>query len=231
VHTIRIVAAGIVLALIFVAGSVAAQTSDQAGQPPKLLAGLRPPHETKAHDSKISLHAKTAHKASHATAAKLAAKKRAMKTKLVSKQHGGNTSAQFEQAPAQTTPAAPLSYAQPAAAPADVTQTPPAADDAPQQSAVTIEGQTVQVEPPDQINELDLAAGDTKVTPATAAPSDRADAVPAAQTALAAPMHRDSNPVGSASWIAQVLAALGGAVAAGGVAWFLIGSGPVRIYG
>ena len=38
--------------------------------------------------------------------------------------------------------------------------------------------------------------------------------------------------LGSASWIAQVLAALGGAVAAGAVAWFLIGgSGPVRTYG
>jgi hypothetical protein len=36
--------------------------------------------------------------------------------------------------------------------------------------------------------------------------------------------------VGSASWIAQVLAALGGAIAAGVVAWFLIGAGPVRTY-
>ncbi len=40
-----------------------------------------------------------------------------------------------------------------------------------------------------------------------------------------------AGPVGSASWIAQVLAALGGAVAAGAVAWFLIGSGPLRTYG
>ena len=37
--------------------------------------------------------------------------------------------------------------------------------------------------------------------------------------------------MGSASWIAQVLAALGGAVAAGTVAWFLIGGGPQRMYG
>lgn len=37
--------------------------------------------------------------------------------------------------------------------------------------------------------------------------------------------------IGSASWIAQVLAALGGAVAAGTLAWFLIGGGPVRTYG
>lgn len=40
-----------------------------------------------------------------------------------------------------------------------------------------------------------------------------------------------TDPVGSASWIAQVLAALGGAVTAGAVAWFLIGGGPARTYG
>lgn len=40
------------------------------------------------------------------------------------------------------------------------------------------------------------------------------------------------SPVGSASWIAQVVAALGGAMAAATVAWFLIGAGPqVRDYG
>jgi hypothetical protein len=41
-----------------------------------------------------------------------------------------------------------------------------------------------------------------------------------------------SSPIGSASWIAQVLAALGGAMAAATVAWFLVGAGPqVRDYG
>lgn len=38
------------------------------------------------------------------------------------------------------------------------------------------------------------------------------------------------NPIGSASWLAQVLAALGGAIAAGAVAWFLIRPAPVRTY-
>ena len=37
--------------------------------------------------------------------------------------------------------------------------------------------------------------------------------------------------VGSTSWILQVMAALGGAVAAGSVAWFLIGAAPQRTYG
>ena len=37
--------------------------------------------------------------------------------------------------------------------------------------------------------------------------------------------------VGSPGWIAQVMAALAGAVAAGTIAWFLIGSAPQRTYG
>jgi hypothetical protein len=39
------------------------------------------------------------------------------------------------------------------------------------------------------------------------------------------------SPVGSATWIAHVLAALGGALTAGVLAWFLIGSAPQRHYG
>ena len=43
--------------------------------------------------------------------------------------------------------------------------------------------------------------------------------------------NHSGNQVGTASWIAQVLAALGGAVAAGSAAWFLIGVTPQRTYG
>lgn len=39
------------------------------------------------------------------------------------------------------------------------------------------------------------------------------------------------SPVGSTSWIEHVLAALGGAIAAGVLAWFLIGPAPERTYG
>lgn len=62
-------------------------------------------------------------------------------------------------------------------------------------------------------------------TVGAAAKSDSMKAEP-----KAAPPQKDS-PVGSASWIAQVLAALGGAVAAGSLAWILIGSAPQRTYG
>ncbi len=36
--------------------------------------------------------------------------------------------------------------------------------------------------------------------------------------------------IGSTAWIAQGLASLAGAIAAGVLAWFLIGDGPVRTY-
>lgn len=52
---------------------------------------------------------------------------------------------------------------------------------------------------------------------------------PAVHAMLVKPSPRSS--VGSASWIAQLLAALGGALAAGAVAWFLIRPAPQRNYG
>jgi len=56
----------------------------------------------------------------------------------------------------------------------------------------------------------------------TAAPAAANPPPPVSRAMLVAPLARGSDPIGSASWIAQVLAALGGAIAAGAVAWFLI---------
>jgi hypothetical protein len=106
---------------------------------------------------------------------------------------------------------------------------------------LVVSGQTVQVASPDDVNAIDLAANDA-VTPAgAAAPSGTAASTQAANdtiqpvaksdsltTASATPQLAD---IGSASWIAQVLAALGGAFAAGSAAWFLMGSAPQRMYG
>ncbi len=58
-----------------------------------------------------------------------------------------------------------------------------------------------------------------------AALAQSAAAAPVVRAMVATPSPAESDamsPVGSASWMAQVLAALGGAVAAGAVAWFLI---------
>jgi hypothetical protein len=72
---------------------------------------------------------------------------------------------------------------------------------------------------------------------ATTGPAPLVKVASAAATAPKLPLHamlfRPSAPgaMGSASWIAQLLAALGGAIAAGAVAWFLIRPAPERNYG
>lgn len=56
--------------------------------------------------------------------------------------------------------------------------------------------------------------------------TDSVKAAPASQPEAAA-----ASSIGSPGWIAQVMAAAAGAVAAGSLAWFLIGSAPQRTYG
>ena len=60
--------------------------------------------------------------------------------------------------------------------------------------------------------------------------ASKTDSIKAAPTPAPQPQAAAS-PVGSPGWIAQVMAALAGAVAAGSLAWFLIGSAPQRTYG
>lgn len=77
----------------------------------------------------------------------------------------------------------------------------------------------------------------TAAKSAATKPSPQVKVAAAGPAAPKAPVHamlfRPSapSPVGSASWIAQLLAALGGAIAAGAVAWFLIRPAPERTYG
>jgi len=65
--------------------------------------------------------------------------------------------------------------------------------------------------------------------PQAAASAPSAAPTPVVHAMVARPTA--SSPVGSASWIAHVLAALGGALTAGVVAWFLIRPAPERTYG
>jgi hypothetical protein len=106
----------------------------------------------------------------------------------------------------------------------------------PMPSELVVGGRTVQVTAPDNVNAIDEAAGTQRVaaSAATAAArlSDGAEAEPASEaTTTVARAQPERSPVGSASWIMQILAALGGAFAAGSAAWFLIGSAPQRTYG
>jgi hypothetical protein len=228
--------AAIALAMAATASSQAA-TTDQAGQPMALLAGLSPPHTAKptAAAKKASTNIKKSAVRKHAAKNAKNATKHA---KLKSKKHYRIAAADTaEPAPPPSTPVPPAAVwpLADAAAPADsapIEPPEPAPSDATTPSTVVVGGQTVQVAASEEVNQIDLAADDETAT--VAARFDGPDAAPAARTALAAPVHEDGSQnqslVGSASWFAQVLAALGGAFTAGTVAWFLIGSGPMRTY-
>ena len=249
----RIVSAGAVaaMAVALALGGVRAQTApaQQVGKP-ALLVGLRPPHE-----GRHSVHAKTAHAAMGKTAAKktrhartAAEHRRHISARNIAKkehqyrERAIAASAFAEEPSAQTAPNLALirdtpavdTVSRTASAAATAPATAPSNVD-PRPDAMVVSGQSEQTESADQVNTLDLAVqrGALPATP----PNDPAAVAPASttQTALAAPVQaqegQNAATVGSASWIAQVLAALGGAIAAGAVAWFLIGSGPVRTYG
>jgi hypothetical protein len=74
---------------------------------------------------------------------------------------------------------------------------------------------------------LNTAAPVSPPVPAAAAPAGSAGTIAQADFVKAA--EPPKSPVGSASWIMQIMAALGGAVAAGFAAWYLIGSAAPRI--
>lgn len=115
----------------------------------------------------------------------------------------------------------------------------PLADPLP--NKITIGGETVKIASPDDVNEIDLAANDDPATATDTAPISAEAAAPALRDVPAAKAKSDSLKAaamepqtaafGGASWILQVLAALGGAITAGSVAWLLIGATPQRTYG
>ncbi len=233
--SIRILAAGAVL--VIAVGSAAAQTATASppGKPLPLLQIIQQPNK-----AKTRAHAKTAARFVRRTSAKTpivkgtSAKTRAKTRRALAARRSRHLRAQTATAAA----AASIWPAADTATPADIaalTPTPapqPASTFAePQPSELVVGGQTVQVASPDAVNPLDLAADDQDAAAKAATPRDIVQAEPAAQAMIATPAPQDASPIGSASWIAQVLAALGGAVAAGSVAWFLIGSAPQRTYG
>jgi len=90
--------------------------------------------------------------------------------------------------------------------------------------AMVVDGHTVQIASPDEVNSIDLAADEPHEV--AAMPDDRADRDPAAPS-IAFAQQDDS---GTQSWISELFATLGGALAAGSVGWFLFGA-PQRRYG
>jgi hypothetical protein len=94
-------------------------------------------------------------------------------------------------------------------------------------------GHSVQAALPNGLNGPDAAPNGGNPTPKTTTPQSAA-ATPVVHAMVVKADTQSVSPpsqVGSASWIAHVLAALGGAIAAGAVAWFLIRPAPERTYG
>jgi len=234
--SIRVIAASAVscaLAVAFVAApaGVRAQTATDAapGKPIPLLQILAKPEKTKTkpHLKRVSKAARKIHLATvHRRLA--AARTAPAHSAIPAASHAADAPA-----PAPAAAVAPWPETPPAAAAAPAV---PAAI-APDPSQITVAGQTVQIVSSDEVSDIDRAASEANaapVTPAaatTTASTDIDKAQPPAPSMVAATVMQAHSEVGSASWIAQILAALGGAGAAGFLAWFLMGSTPQRTYG
>ena len=218
--SIRIVAAGALISVMTVGGAMAQTATDTgAGKPIQLLQVATQPDKTKSKP-----HAKRIMKIR--TAAKRTGRRHRLAERPIRVAEAAKPAA-----PAAT-PADVWANVNPVPAPATVASAAPAAA-APNStpSELVVGGQTVHVVSPDDANEIDHAA-DAQIAPSVApTQSAVATTAPAAATATVARAQEETSHVGSASWIAQILAALGGAVAAGSAAWFLMGSAPQRTYG
>ena len=224
--SIRVIVGGAIVCLFvcgLFGGQAAAQTAstEPVGKPIQLLQLTHPGKpEAKPHERSAAKHTSKSH---------LAAKKPAS-PKLASKESTSNgaphvTAAVAAAAAPQAPPAPTSETAWPAAARASVAESVAAVP-----TTLQIDGQTVRVASPDDANEIDLAIEQGALPAAapavkaanteTTTPADKPD------SAAAAVSQTPSSKVGSASWLMQVMAALGAAVAAGSGAWFLIGSAP-----
>jgi hypothetical protein len=236
----RIVTAGAVLALAVSAAAAQGSDSDAPGKPVSLLQMLTKP------DKKPTPHAQ-------AVAKRLSKKT----TRWAKKFHSDTARAaaepeETEPAPApaatDTAPAAsnPVQTASDPAQAASDTAPPhniwaagaPALSGTPSDTAppadsldhglreLVVDGRTVQVAAADRVNALDLAA--TDANPA----ADPIARVRSASAAVGAFAQRDDSNKSRDTWFEELLATLGGALAAGSVAWFLIaGAAPRRTYG
>jgi hypothetical protein len=238
---IRIAAAGAALLLLsgLTAGGAAAQTAtnEPPGQPLQLLRLLH--FGAPSHEAKVKPRARLLAKSVTKPTAKSGAKRLALSATALEKQAPAQANTTAALPPASIWPAVnavpPIGFA--AAEPAaSATSTP----GEPGPSEIVVAGQTVKVASPDDVNEIDLAANDEAATQAgSGSPSAGATGASANADDTAVKQKSDfvraaSAPrgeVGGTSWLLQVLAALGGAVAAGSMAWFLIGSTPQRTYG
>jgi len=224
--TMRIAIAGAIL-LLAVSGA-AAQTDAAPGKPLPLLQILEKPFKAKSEPHRST--ARTARTATTRLAKRMTRRHAVMASQEAAPPPSDAAPARtaIETAPANIWPQPNLPVV---AASAPMAYAPDrSAADGSAPSELVVGGQTVQIARPDAVNDLDRAAEKPDAAEDTALKSDFVQSAPS-QVMVAAPTQPDASPVGSASWIAKVLAALGGAIAAGAAAWFLIGSTPRRTFG
>lgn len=249
--SLRIVAGGAVFLLVAAAaaGGVAAQTAtpDTPGKPLELLRIIEAPARPRA----------VAHSRLHTAIHRSIAVRR--HHSVIAKAQPSEPSVQDTAGPTVSSPntdaTAPTSVAA-----ADPSSSPVPSPSEPVMGSLVVGNQTVAVASQSDVNAIDLAADAPAKTSANASPSDtnpnetaansaaNTKAAPIPATAVAAvsdvasksdsvkaapapQLQSAGTTVGSPGWIAQVMAAAAGAVAAGSLAWFLIGSAPQRTYG
>jgi hypothetical protein len=212
--TFRIVTVGAVL--ITMIGGAAAQSasSAQPGKPMSLLQILLHPAEATAKP-----HARFAHKGTTRIARRFARHR----TRLAARGEAPPPAA--DATPVGAWPAVDVSVA--AAAPVATVPETTAAPETPALSEMVVDGHTVQIAVPDMINAIDFAADEPHEVAAPA--NNRAD-LQGIQDPVIAFARQDSDDSGDQSWISELLATLGGALAAGTVAWLVIFAVPQRHY-
>jgi len=253
--TVRIVTTGALVAAVFgaaIASAAAQGTTQSAGRPLPLLQFIHKTSKTKP-----LAHPKVAAKVAAKVGRKKVAKRRiarraiAKLPKAIARRKAVSAVPPKAVSATPRTPkvaaAAPLPDMWPAAgtvAPAMTGMLAPPQSTPPVSTEAVVEtdpnqiisGNTVQVPSPDQINSVVPATDNheqtaSEETPKTAAPANPTPPEATATAIVARAVIENPDPVGSASWIEQVLAALGGALTAGVVAWFLIRPGSQQTYG
>ena len=228
--SLRIVAASAVLLIGIGAAGAQTATDSAPGKPISLTPAVQPAKaKTKLHTKPAPKIARKSHrKAHHTVAAAKPAESRAKVAKAADTAPAAIAWPPLPQAPASAADV-------PASTPVSAFASEPAAQ--PHLSEMVVDGQTVHIASPDDVNELDLAATKSGNGAAAAVESEVAEPTtsapaplkPAVTSATEAAAKKNESPISKTSWYLETFAALGGAVAAGSIAWFLIGA-PQRTY-
>jgi hypothetical protein len=250
--SLRIVAGGAVFLLVSAAaaGEAAAQnaTTDTPGKPLELLRIVEAPARPQA----------VAHNRIH-TAIHRAIAARSRHHSVIAKVQPKEPTVQDAAASSVSPPHTDTAPATSVAAADPPSQAVPSPSE-PVMGPLVVGNQTVDVASQSDVNAIDLAADAPANTSANASPgngspndaaanpapnnkvaeiaatavaavSDAASKSDSVKAAPAPPPQAAAGAIGTPGWIAQVMAAAAGAVAAGSLAWFLIGSAPQRTYG